>query len=250
MKIVESLKNLLPSFAKLMKRILKFKEVDGKIILFNPLDLEYPDMRHHQRWKWLLRGRSKIPDDWLSPDPKWIIDIDDSYLNRLTDKRSTFYTGWNNQELFCKWFNKPIPIIRDRFYFYTFTGIKRIKDTEENIEKLKDICKDIFNNEKWKRYTDVYYNIECGKHKDDSNLHIHALIDFENSNKNFERDFKTRWMKDFREYGLDFKNGGKQFYKGKNVQRIWDDKVSYLRNDDKSVLHQNYRDLSIFEHVE
>lgn len=214
-----------------------FIENGSLITYFNPLDREYPDMRHHKRWAFLTRPRSRF-------------DKQDNYLNRLTQVNHERYTGWNNVELFCKWFNKPMPIVRDRFYFYTFTGVQRIEDNQENIDRLHNIAKDIFNNNSWKRYKDVCFNIECGKHVDNSNLHIHALIDFEKSNKNFERDFHNRWMKDFKGYGLDFKKGGKQFYKGKNVNDIWYDKLSYLRNDDKSILHQNYRDLGIFEHVE
>ena len=115
---------------------------------------------------------------------------------------------------------------------------------------MRHICTTIFNNEKFIRFKEIAYNIETGKHEENPNLHIHALIDFNKSNKNFDRDFKGVWMKEFKDYGIDFKKGGKQLFKGKNVNDVWYDKLAYLRNDEKSILHQNYRDLEIFEHLE
>lgn len=195
------------------------------------------DSRH----RWLSKSIFNKSLDPFCKWSRWCV------LNNKPD--GIFITGWNNRTLFCEWFNKPKPVIRDNFYFYTFTGSEKIPDTDENIEKMKNICNNIFNNENWKRFRCVHYNIECGKHQDDSNLHIHALIDFEKTNKNFERDFTRCWTKEFKSFGLDFKKGGKQHFKGKNVNHIWDDKLAYLRNDDKSILHQNYRDLGIFHSV-
>lgn len=173
-------------------------------------------------------------------------------LDYLEEKNCNywFYTGWNNPKLFYIWFNRKEKKKHERFYFYTFTGNKRIPDTSDNIEKMKHICDTIFNNEKFIRFKEIAYNIETGKHEENSNLHIHALIDFNKTNKNFDRDFKGVWMKEFKDYGIDFNNGGKQLFKGKNVNDIWYDKLTYLSNKDKSVLHQNYRDTGIFEHLE
>ena len=156
---------------------------------------------------------------------------------------------FNHERFYYKWFDRPRPLKRTRFYWYSFTGKSRIPATRENIEKMKLIGYRIFNNDKWKRFNTVYWNIETGKHEDAPNLHIHALIDFEKSNKNFDRDMTAAWVVHFKSYGLDFAKGGKQMYKGNAVEKIWEDKKNYLLNDEKGILHQNFKDLEFVEIV-
>ena len=115
---------------------------------------------------------------------------------------------------------------------------------------MTDICKEIFNNDKWKRFTSVKWCIETGKHKENPNLHVHALIVFDKSNKNFERDYIRLWNKYFKNYGINFKGSGKQHFKGKDVVTIYKDKCDYFVNHKKSVLHENFIDLNILECVE
>ena len=93
---------------------------------------------------------------------------------------------------------------------------------------------------------EVLYNIETGKYPDKPNLHCHCLIKFDSTNKNFDRDFIRCWSNFFKEEGHDFKI--KRF--SKKCQNIYDDKKNYLNNQDKSILHQNYMDLEILEHLE
>ena len=240
------------------KSVLSFIELDDKrgftesngSINLNPLD---PVAEN--RIKWLYNGTKKEYghiDLFCKLDMNFYKGRKLNPLDYLEDENRNkwYHTGWNNPKLFNVWFNIKEKKKHERFYFYTFTGNKRIPDTSDNIDKMRHICTTIFNNEKFIRFKEIAYNIETGKHEENPNLHIHALIDFNKSNKNFDRDFKGVWMKEFKDYGIDFKKGGKQLFKGKNVNDVWYDKLAYLRNDEKSILHQNYRDLEIFEHLE
>lgn len=155
---------------------------------------------------------------------------------------------FNDEEFYYKWFNKPKPTIRTNFYWYSITGDSRIPAIDENINKMILIGKKLFNNDTWIRYKDVYWNVETGKDENNSNLHIHALIDFDKSNKSFDRDLIRIWKKEFKNYGINIKGKGKQHYRGSAVHEIWDDKLKYLTNDSKSILHNNYKDLNILEH--
>ncbi len=133
---------------------------------------------------------------------------------------------------------------RKFFYWVTCTGKIRIDDSKINIEKMHKFGLNIFNNNSYTRYYKCYWNIETGKYKDKPNLHIHALIIFDSTNKNFKRDFVNAFKKIFNNY--DYKEN--RF--GTKLTEIFQDKYEYLKNDNKSVLHQNYRDLDIFECVE
>lgn len=136
------------------------------------------------------------------------------------------------------------PVFRKYFYFITVTGKDRIIDSDDNITKMLDYGRCQFNNDNWTRYHKVYWNIETGKYKDNPNLHIHALVVFDKSNKNFKRDFVNGFNKlfnnsDYKELKFPMKE-----------TEIFNDKYLYLKNDSKSVLHKNYRDLGIFERLE
>lgn len=143
-----------------------------------------------------------------------------------------------------------------RFYFLTLTGKDRIPDTPENIEAMKSFGLTLFNNERYKRFHKVKWNIETGKKRDNPNLHIHACIWFENSNKNFHSlkpkgrsDVRNTWMKYFNKYGLDYGKDSYQSFSGSMVKTIYEDKMNYLSNVDKSILHKNYRDLEILYEI-
>ncbi|AXH79575.1 MAG: hypothetical protein [Circular genetic element sp.] len=144
---------------------------------------------------------------------------------------------------YYEYLNISKPIIHSNFYFYTWTGFKKIRDTPENIQKLINIANAIFNNDRFKRYKSIVWKIETGKNITDSNLHIHALIKFETA-KNFDRDFKAAWLREFAKEGLcELNKNAKQFYKGNKHHHIYMDKMNYLNNKDKSILHKNYRDI-------
>ena len=157
-------------------------------------------------------------------------------------------------KLFHEWYGLDYEPPRQlkQFYWMTLTGKSRIPDTTENIELMLKFGKALFNNDNYKRFHKVYWNIETGKHKDNPNLHLHALICFDTTSKNFHSkkeksrsDVKTLWNKYFKSYGLDYGNDSYQYFKGKDIEKIYNDKLKYLKNEDKSILHKNYRDLEI-----
>lgn len=144
----------------------------------------------------------------------------------------------------CQWYNLStndfIEKLNKKFYFLTITGKDRIPDNEDMICKMEHFSNDIFNNDRYERFVKVIWNIEVGKHKDKPNLHLHAVIVFKESTKNFIRDCKSRFLKYFKIYGVDI------LMKPYTIAgSYYNDKVDYLRNKDKSILHQNYRDLDI-----
>lgn len=180
----------------------------------------------------------------ISDEP--LICVPLKYISKFKKEYCEFYDIKYIQE-------KPLKC----FYWLTLTGKDRIPDTPDNIDKMYEFGKTLFNNNKYKRFYKVIWNIETGKHKDNPNLHLHALIIFEKSNKNFHTtkmkgrsDVKSIWNKYFKSYGLDLGKDSYQIFRGKNIDEIYKDKKEYLSNKDKSILHQNYRDLEILEHVE
>lgn len=221
----------------------------------------------------------KLTDDEVN---NWVLDMETNCMydnclnigkfdfgNKLFSLQSSFdydighhkdYVDWylfeNREQLneftntYCNYFNLTTKNfkIKDIKYFYwlTVTGKKRIDVSDENICKMKDCLRMIFNNDNYRRYHDVLYNIETGKYPDKPNLHCHCLIKFDSTNKNFDRDFKRCWLNFFKEEGHDFK----MIRFSKKCEDIYTDKQNYLNNQDKSILHQNYMDLEILEHLE
>lgn len=155
----------------------------------------------------------------------------------------------HHARLYCKFMKLDEKDFRNReikfFYFLTATGKDKILVNESNIGYMYKVNKKIFNNETYKRFHKVYWNIETGKNPDDSNLHTHALFIFDKTNKNFERDYKSVFKKAFGSIDLQIQKFG---WKGN--KEIWDDKLNYLKNEGKSILHKNYKNLEIFEIIE
>lgn len=151
---------------------------------------------------------------------------------------------------YCKWYGYNIKDYRLRiikyFYFLTASGGKqKILVNESNLDIMYKLNKKIFTNEIYKRFHKVYWNIETGKKINDPNLHTHALIIFDSTNKNFDRDYRNSFKKAFGNIDLQIQKFG---WRG-NIE-IYEDKLSYLKNINKSILHKNYKDLEIFEHLE
>lgn len=129
--------------------------------------------------------------------------------------------------------------------FYTIVPKERLPFTEVNIKKMRDVCESLFFQEKLFKKT--WWVVECGKHEDNPNLHIHALVEFMDS-KNFRRSLLTVWKKHFPDpiYRIDYKvkhNVGIHRV-GCNTERIQQDKVKYLTNENKGS-HENFKDLGI-----
>lgn len=151
-------------------------------------------------------------------------------------------------DIYNKYYNTNVEVIKKKhrkfFYWVTCTGKKRINDNSKNIELMHKFGLNIFNNNNYKRYYKVHWNVEVGKHKDKPNVHVHALVIFDSTNKNFKRDFCNAFKKIFNDY--DYKES--RFVM--KLQDIYKDKYNYLNNINKSILHQNYRDTGIIEHLE
>jgi hypothetical protein len=156
-------------------------------------------------------------------------------MDYWVEKYNEFY-GTNHQ---------PIKSKKRRFFYWiTITGKKRIEVNDDSVFKMHQFGLNIFNNNSYKRYYKVHWNVETGKYIDKSNLHIHALIVFESNNKNFKRDFCNAFKKIFKDYDYNESRFGM-------IQtEIFKDKLGYLKNENKSVLHKNYKDLKIYEHLE
>lgn len=133
------------------------------------------------------------------------------------------------------------------FYFFTATGKDRIDVNDENICKMYELNKKLFNNDNYKRFHKVCWNIETGKHEDRPNLHTHALIVFDSTNKNFKRDYSNSFKKVFKKEGVDIDI---KMFGFLGNQGIYQDKLEYLQNVKKSILHKNYKDLEILEYLE
>jgi len=186
------------------------------------------------------------------------IHMDDNYLKYL-DRRNIYYllcdkdsdSLINYTKEYIEYFNLCSKNFKEKkikfFYFLTVTGKSRIIVNNDTILKMKNCLKTIFNNDSYKRYHKVIYNIETGKYMDRPNLHCHCVIIFDSTNKNFKRDFSRCWLKYFKTDGIDFKMDSFNY---PSCREIYEDKCNYLNNLDKSIEHQNYTDLKILEHVE
>lgn len=134
---------------------------------------------------------------------------------------------------------------RKYFYWITITGKSRIDVNDDNVKAMYTLFKEFYTNEKWVRYHNVIWNIESGKHPEKPNLHHHALIIFNTTNKNFKRDISSRFKKAFGSVDYD-----EHYFTSAFQMDIWNEKRLYLNNTDKSVEHQNYEDLKILEILE
>lgn len=141
--------------------------------------------------------------------------------------------------------------------FYTICPKNKIRDTPENIKLMTDYCNDLFCKHGINFFNKVWYVIECGKHVDDSNLHIHLLADFkEFGSKNFRARVYSYWKKYFPDekhditYKIKTKSGkfneGVQL-KNCNTLVMIKDKITYMDNESKGS-HENYRDLGLRFH--
>lgn len=138
--------------------------------------------------------------------------------------------------------------------FYTIVPRTKVRDEPGNIKKFEDYCELMFKKRGDKYFKQVWYVIECGKHENDSNLHIHVLCDFkELGSKFFLRDLKKYWLNYFPEqiYDITYKlNGNDGIHRVDcNTNIIIKDKIDYMDNETKGS-HENYRDLGLrFHHV-
>lgn len=217
--------------------------------------LSFIEVAENQLCFGVITPEDKKKFDWLMDDPGyhhiWGYDCLATRSIKHRDLRC-------DVKDFCRFYDiEYIPEKKlKRFYFLTLTGKDRIPDTSDNIDKMTAFGKTLFSNENYKRFHNVKWNIETGKHKENPNLHIHAVIWFENSNKNFHSlkpkgrsDVRNNWLQYFKQYGLDYGKDSYQSFSGSKVKEIFDDKCDYLTNKDKCILHKNYRDLQILYEI-
>jgi len=131
--------------------------------------------------------------------------------------------------------------------FYTIVPKERLEFNQKNIDKFCQFANILFGPRYRTSYNKVWWVIECGKHEDNPNLHLHALIDFDQS-KNFKRNLLSCWKKTFplTENRICYnENGNTGIHRVPcNTQRIQDDKVKYLTNENKGS-HENFKDLGL-----
>lgn len=134
---------------------------------------------------------------------------------------------------------------RRYFYWITITGKTRIDVNDVTVKQMYTFFKEFYTNEKWQRYHKMIWNIETGKDPDKPNLHHHALIVFNTTSKNFKRDISNKFKKIFK--SVDY---NESYFTMVSQGDIYKDKKDYLLNDEKSVCHQNYKDLKVLEILE
>lgn len=129
--------------------------------------------------------------------------------------------------------------------FYTIVPKERLPFNEGEIVKIREFCKIVFNKKKLLKCAWV---VEVGKHKENPNLHIHAvckLID-----KNFKRYAVAQWKKMYPDYKyrIDWIDKKRNACGWKmipcNTLPIQEDKLKYLKNNYKGS-HENFIDLKV-----
>lgn len=82
----------------------------------------------------------------------------------------------------------------DTLCWYSIVPKERLPMEPLNLNALAKFCKDTFENTNffsWSKWV-----VESGKHSENPNPHVHALVKFHTS-ANFARELKTRWKKIF-----------------------------------------------------
>lgn len=188
-------------------------------------------------------------DEWMNKTVFCIDDFGKCKLIRELMYDLNFEELEHHARLYCQFIGGNEDDYKNReikyFYSMTATGKNKLLVNESNIGCMYKVNKKVFNNDDWRRFFRVYWNMETGKNPDEPNLHTHALIIFDKTNKNFLRDYGNTFKKAFGSVDIDMKKFG---WRGNN--EIYEDKLNYLKNVGKSILHKNYKDLEIFEHLE
>lgn len=138
---------------------------------------------------------------------------------------------------------------------YSIIPKERLPLEPLNLNALSKFCETVFNSEKHIGFS--RWVVESGKHEDNPNPHIHAVVKFKDS-ANFARLLRDTWKEIFPDpkYTIYFKRYSKKLkrnVKGIDIYRctspaITADKIAYLDNDKKHEFgedHTNYIDLGI-----
>jgi len=185
--------------------------------------------------KWLDLGECEIGLDW-------------NYIKDNIEELTKY--GCNCRDL-SRIMMKEYNIPNSTWNWITLSPRPFLDYTKENQDKLVEFCEKIF--------IDINFNkckwvIECGKHEDNPNLHIHALCNFSNDkvSKNFKRSVCALFKRMFKPSVIDWKNSGGVGYHNvvirKHNNKLYDtmlkDKMDYMDNSEKGC-HENFLDLGL-----
>lgn len=161
---------------------------------------------------------------------------------------------------FYKFFELEIPPpIIETFIFLTIapgnskTGGDRLPYTQNNIDKFKNWLDRTFSGV---AIGESFYCLECGKNKLEPNLHAHIFYKYKSAGvgKNFTRDTKCSFRKEFPGYNIDWKRPGSTGWfaktfssKAKDFEIYKKDKLDYFDNTKKGT-HENFEDLDFNKH--
>lgn len=142
-------------------------------------------------------------------------------------------------------------------YFYSIIPKDRLEMDPLTLNAMAKYCKEVFEDKE--RITWSKWVVESGKHEDNPNPHIHAVVKFRGKPKNFARDrLKQIWKNIFPDenHTIDWKRHSKKLkrdVKGIDMYRcmrpdVTSDKIKYLDNNCKNDFgedHTNFVDLGI-----
>lgn len=172
---------------------------------------------------------------------RWVMEDVDILLNAF----NSGVIGHSCEKIIDRYVHKG-PKVKS-MSFYTIVPKERLEFTEANICKFEKFANTLFGPKYRTCYNKVWWVIECGKHEDNPNLHLHALIDF-NQSKNFKRALLSCWKTFFpsTENRICYnENGNCGIHRVPcNTQRIQEDKIKYLTNENKGT-HENFKDLGL-----
>lgn len=159
-------------------------------------------------------------------------------------------------ELWTKYFNHTLePFVKKKprkirqMNFYSIVPKERLPFSEVEVSKIKKFCEKFFLEKYRANFEKLWYVVECGKFKENPNLHIHALILFKQGKSgNFTRDLASFWRQMYPDpkFSIEWTSDtGVGIHNVKcSTQEIIDDKIKYMENDHKGS-HQNFKDLEI-----
>lgn len=225
----------------------------------NAIDLDHAIYSHKHFLK-LCEGAYNLEgnvnyeyEDWNNRNIAIVDDITwfGKYLN---DKESISKLD------FFKFFELEIPPpVIETFIFLTIapgdskTGGKRLPFTENNIDKFKHWLDKTFTGV---AIGESYYVLECGKNESEPNLHAHMFYKYKSAGvgKNFTRDTKVSFRKEFPGFNVDWKRPGANGWyaktfssKAKEFETYKADKIAYFDNTKKGT-HENFLDLEFCKH--
>ena len=129
------------------------------------------------------------------------------------------------------------------YHWYTIVTDERMPYTAEYIRKWRDFAEDVFETSAKKWFKETWWVVESGKHINNPNLHLHALVEFKNS-KHFRRDLLRKWKKYVPEAQYNITHEKAIDMKTIDKTEYIKDKLDYMNNSLKGT-HENFTDLGV-----